>query len=218
MIFQIDVKVSESRPGMHLAYCDRIYKCDRDFPDNGKINVLVQGNSWARDWANVLWESSISNRINLSYSFPRTNVAKKNFLRRIKTADVIFIQSTHTPSELIGKNVYHIGYKYFGPSNGFAYSRRFFNGYYDLSVKPPEEIIKKNEEDKEKCGDRIIDIIGALQNDDGRVPVFSDENKMISHDCYHLTQGGARYIAKKMQRNIETTVLGEKGVQNENTK
>lgn len=206
---ELDVKVSESRPGMHLAYCDRIYRCDCDFPKNGKINVLVMGNSWARDWANVLWESSVSNRINLSYSFSVEKTGRENLLRRIRAADVVFVRGSFTPPELAGKNVYHIGYKYFGPSNGFAYSRRFFDGYYNLSVALPRDVGEINESDKKKCGDRLVNLIGSLKNEDGRIPVFSDEKKMISHDCYHLTQGGAKYIAKRMQKQIEAMCLGE---------
>ena len=203
---ELDIYVKDVMPGMHLAYCDRIYDCDRDFPDNDKINVLVMGNSWARDWANVLWESSVSNRINLSYSFSQEKTGGEKLLRRIKAADVVFVRGAYTPPEVADKNVYHIGYKYFGPSNGFAYSRRFFDGYYNLSVELPQNVIDMNESDKKECGDSLIDLIGILQNEDGRIPVFSDERKMISHDCYHLTQGGARYIAKRMQERIEEVI------------
>lgn len=209
---ELDVYVKDVKPGMHLAYCDRIYDCDEDFPENGKINVLVIGNSWARDWANVLWESSVSNRINLSYSFSQAKTGRENLLRRIAAADIVFVRGPYTPPEVANKNVYHIGYKYFGPSNGFAYSRRFFKGYYDLSVKLPKDVIEINESDKKDCDDRLIDLIGALQNDDGRIPVFSDEKKVISHDCYHLTQGGAKYIAKKMQKQIEAMIPESKEV------
>lgn len=200
---ELDVYTKDVKRGMHLAYCDRIYDCDIDFPDNGKVNVLVMGNSWARDWANVLWESSVSNKINLSYSFSQAKTGRENLLRRIAATDVVFVRGPYTPPEVANKNVYHIGYKYFGPSNGFAYSRRFFKGYYDISVELPQDVIEMNESDKKECGDRLIDLIGALQNDDGRIPVFSDEKKMISHDCYHLTQGGAKYIAKRLQMRIE---------------
>lgn len=209
---ELDIYANDVKPGMHLAYCDRIYDCDEDFPENGKINVLVLGGSWSRDWANVLWESSVSNRINLSYSYSssRAKSGRENLLRRIKIADVVFVRGAFTPAEVADKLVYNIGFKYFGPSNGFAYSRRFFDGYYGLSVELPEEIIKENEQDKEKCGERFIDLIGALQNEDGRIPVFSDEKKMISHDCYHLTQGGAKYIAKRMQKRIEEMIPAKK--------
>ena len=207
---ELDVYAKDVKPGMHLAYCDRIYNCDRDFPDNSKVNVLVMGNSWARDWANVLWESSVSNRINLSYSFSQEKTGRDNLLRRIRAADVVFVRGPFTPPEVANKKVYHIGYKYFGPSNGFAYSRRFFSDYYNLSIDLPQDVIETNESDKKECGDSLIDLIGALQNEDGRIPVFSDEKKMISHDCYHLTQGGAKYIARRMQKRIEEIIPLEK--------
>ena len=111
----------------------------------------------------------------------------------------------------LDKKVYHIGYKYFGPSNGFAYSRRFFSDYYNLSIDLQQYVIETNESDKKECGATLIDLIGALQNEDGRIPVFSDEKKMISHDCYHLTQGGARYIAKRMQKRIEEMIPAKNG-------
>ena len=164
------------------------------------------GNSWARDWANVLWESSVSNRINLSYSFSEAKTGRDNLLRRIKAADIVFVRGPFTPPVVASKKVYHIGYKYFGPSNGFGYSRRFFEGYHKLSVALPQDVIEMNESDKKECGETLIDLIGALQNEARRIPVFSDEKKMISHDCYHLTQGGARYIAKRMQKRIEEMI------------
>ena len=34
---------------------------------------------------------------------------------------------------------------------------------------------------------------------DGSIRVFSDENKFISQDCIHLTQGGARYYAQVIE-------------------
>ena len=203
---ELDVYAKDMKPGMHLAYCDRIYDCEKDFPDNGKINVLVMGNSWARDWANVLWESSVSNRINLSYSFSEAKTGRDNLLRRIKAADIVFVRGPFTPPVVASKKVYHIGYKYFGPSNGFGYSRRFFEGYHKLSVALPQDVIEMNESDKKECGETLIDLIGALQNEARRIPVFSDEKKMIGHDCYHLTQGGARYIAKRMQKRIEEMI------------
>ena len=67
-----------------------------------------------------------------------------------------------------------------------------------------------NESDKKECGETLIDLIGALQNEEGRIPVFSNEKKMISHDCYHLTQGGARYIAMRMQKRIEEMISSVK--------
>lgn len=216
---ELDVAANNIHKGMHLDYCDRVYGYDRDFgKDDGKVRVLVLGNSWARDWANVLLESSVSNRIDLSYRFGDDETV----VRRMREADVVFVILRPVPRmvrkglEEMGENappVYHVGYKYFGPSNGFVYSRRFFKGYFDTTVELPKDVIKENEEDKLLLGEMHIDLIAALMDGSGRMPVFSDERKMISHDCYHLTEGGARYLAKRMENRIEKIVLSR---ENEN--
>ena len=43
-----------------------------------------------------------------------------------------------------------------------------------------------------------IDIIGANSTEDGRMYLFTDEEKLISQDCYHLTQAGAKWFAKRL--------------------
>ena len=46
---------------MHAEYVDRIYEYDVDFPEeNGKINVMLIGNSFARDFGNILLESEMA--------------------------------------------------------------------------------------------------------------------------------------------------------------
>lgn len=39
-------------------------------------------------------------------------------------------------------------------------------------------------------------MIGAVQNEDGSVRVFTDDHYFISQDCRHLTQYGAQYYAR----------------------
>ena len=58
--------------------------------DNEKPNVLVIGNSFARDMANILLESSIHDSINLSYIYKLNN----KYSERISKADKIFIRGT----------------------------------------------------------------------------------------------------------------------------
>lgn len=40
----------------------------------------------------------------------------------------------------------------------------------------------------------------------GRMLAFSDERKMISHDCYHLTRGGARFLAKRLDSVLKEII------------
>ena len=41
----------------------------------------------------------------------------------------------------------------------------------------------------------------AIRNEDGSIPVFTDNNKVISFDCRHLTQDGCKYYAKILELN-----------------
>ena len=54
---ELNIIKGESHRGMFAEYSDRIYSYDKDFVGHDKINVFVVGNSFARDWANVLLES-----------------------------------------------------------------------------------------------------------------------------------------------------------------
>lgn len=39
-------------------------------------------------------------------------------------------------------------------------------------------------------------MIDLVQNSDGSIPIFTDDNMFISQDCRHLTEAGAKYYAK----------------------
>ena len=84
---ELYVQMNNVHRNMHAEYVDRIFTYDKDFPtaDNGKINVLVIGNSFARDWGNILLESEMSDKINLSYIYNND----EKYTERIKQADYI---------------------------------------------------------------------------------------------------------------------------------
>lgn len=200
---ELDIVANNAKRGMHLQYCDRIFQYRGAFPSNGKKNILVYGNSWARDWANVLLESSIADDINIVYSFDGRDLSNAELVALADKADVVFILGTYLPRVFVNnERFYFIGYKWFGPSNGYVWNRRFSHDYYETRISVPTFVLDIIEREKLATGDRYIDIMGALMDEAGNIPVFSPDRKMISHDCYHLTRGGARFIAKKMDNRI----------------
>ena len=42
----------------------------------------------------------------------------------------------------------------------------------------------------------FVNLLGLIADQDGRVPVFTPERKIISQDREHLTQAGAKYVGK----------------------
>lgn len=206
---ELDVDVGKAERGIHSAYNSRVYKCAGQFENDGRRKVLVVGNSFARDWSNVLFESTWSNKIDLIYRCQK-NEHMKDIEKVYDEADVVFLAGYYPElfpeplqrfiagdvKEGQGKT-YVVGDKWFGYSNGAFYSRRFFKDYFKQTVEPPQELLERNRLISGRLGKFYIDMIEVLL-EDGRLPVFSDEHKLISQDCVHLTRGGARFYAKKL--------------------
>ena len=208
---ELDVSMDSVHRNMHGEYVDRIYAYDRDFPaDNGRLNVLVVGNSFARDWANILLESAMADRINLSYFFQdKVLLFDKQHLERVRQADYIFIHNwKHAVPDNVwaslkpGAEIWGIGTKSFGESNGIFYKNRHRPDYFQQTVRIKPYFIRLNNEMKAEWHDKYIDLLTpSLVGNDGEVAIFSPDKKFISQDTRHLTKGGAQFYAHKLDFN-----------------
>lgn len=195
---EIDAYVHNAKRGMHIAYCDRIYSYNQDFPKNDKPNVLVIGNSFSRDMSNVILESKIKDSINLSY----INELKPSYSERIAKADKIFIfgSKKKIPEYLWsnlkeGVEVWGISTKSFGVSNGAIYWNHNKSWYFDQTVPVNETVLEINRKWKQEWGEFFVDMMQLAMFSEDQVRVFSPEHKFISPDCEHLVRGGAQYYA-----------------------
>lgn len=191
--------------GIHSEYCDRPYDWDVDFKNNETVNILVIGNSFGRDWANILSESSIAEEIEISYIFPYSDEYIFERKNRIDEADFVFCTISETNDSEItdflrkiipSEKLYVVGTKNFGSSNGIIYSNRKKENYFEQTVKINPAYITCNEDAKKKYGEHYIDMITPVQMDNGTIQVFTDDNHYISQDCRHLTEKGAIYYSK----------------------
>lgn len=188
--------------GMHAEYVDVPYSWDKDFTDDGRVKIVVIGDSFGRDWANILNESEISDDIEISYIYIRDSY--EDYAERLSSADIVFRAfSTSTteiedclPENVPKEKLYIVGYKNFGTSNGIIYSHRNSDNYFEQTITLDDEVLRNNQVLKEKYGSHYIDMIEAVQEEDGSVRVFTDNHYFISQDCRHLTQYGARYYAE----------------------
>ncbi len=186
----------------HASYCDRVYQYNTDFISN-KLHVLVVGDSFGRDWANILLESDISDNIEISYIYSSCDSINEN-IDRFAKADYVFYSTRFLNLELLEmmdetvpiEKLYVVSSKSFGENNGHIYVQRNRDDYFNLTVKMDEEITKENEVLKERYQDHYVDLVAPVLADNGEIRVFSDNNKMISQDCRHLTQYGAQYYAR----------------------
>ncbi len=192
--------------GMHKAYNDKIYKLDKPFESN-KRHWLVIGNSFGRDFANVILESPVADSVEVSYIFI-DNYKKSNYAERFASADRIFLSSLGTSEESVNElelvcktngfntgNLVIVGTKNFGTSNGRFYRKRNAPDYFKQRTDMEEGYEERNDRMKSIYGDRYLDLIGLVIDENHTMPVFTPDHKFVSQDCRHFSMGGAKWFA-----------------------
>ena len=106
--------------------------------------------------------------------------------------------SDSIPDGIPSEKLYIVGYKNFGSSNGIIYNHRGSKYYFDQTITLNHQVLTENQMLRDQYGDHFIDMIGSVQQADGSVRVFTDDQHFISQDCRHLTQYGAQYYARIM--------------------
>lgn len=187
----------------HIDYNKRIHQLDQPFKNNGKKKVLVIGNSFARDWCNVLLESNKSKDIDLSY-IEQKDKNYPSFDKRIYEADVIFfscagkndVRSLALKLKIDSNKIWNVGPKNFGVNNGLIYANRGKENYFTQTAPIDTAVLAQNDRLIKEWDKKYIDIIAVVKTNGNRVPVFTKENKFFSQDCIHLTQAGAIQLSK----------------------
>lgn len=197
---ELEISTDNVQRSMHSAYNHKNYKLDKPFTDNSqKKKVLVIGDSFARDWLNVLIESQYSEGIELSYIFKYSS--HDSLLSRAAQADYIFLAKRLTKEKVIKKlnafkaKLWVVGSKNFGINNGLYYN--YSEEYYcDQRVQMEKGYAENNDRLKESFNNRYLDVIGlVLDKKSNTVPVFTPNCKFISQDCRHFTKAGAKHFA-----------------------
>lgn len=194
----------------HKAYNDKIYKMDKPFETNKK-HWLVIGNSFGRDFANVILESNVADSVELSYIY-MDDYDKPEKVDRYANADMIFLSSLGTTKATVSQvesicmavgfpkdKLIIVGTKNFGECNGQFYVKRGSSDYFELRTKMEKPYYSINKELKDTYGNRYLDLIGLVENEDGTMPVFTPDHKFISQDCRHFSMGGAKWFARLIE-------------------
>lgn len=204
-----------STNNINIQYNEDIRKLDMPFStDAGKTNhrftpvkVLVLGNSFSRDVANVLLESSFSDSLEIRYS-DLNQKSDEELRTRIAAADFIFFGGDYPTEKMIRfykmdmTKVWIVGTKNFGVSNGIHYNRKIADyTTYRTPIKPG--ILEDNELLKKEWGNRLIDLIDLIGASQGMTLVFTPEGKFISQDTVHFTKYGAAYFARLLQPRLQ---------------
>lgn len=209
---ELGVSLINPERGKWPKYNNRIMKLDKPF-ETDKLHWFVIGNSFGRDFGNIILESNISDSVEISYCGIK-EFAQNKYENRFEKSDKIFVASKGLTEDDVRKiellalafghsldDVIVVGEKFFGETMTEVYVRRFLSDYYSSSVTLKEGMLNKNEAFRNKYGSRFIDLLEMNRCEENRVKVFTDEHEFISSDCIHLTQMGAKYFAKKIEWN-----------------
>ena len=201
---ELGIQKGNAHRNMHAEYCDRPYSWDSDFLSDEKTHILVMGNSFARDWANILYEYDGTGTLEISY-FYYSDEALMERTSRIDAADYVFCAigpeyNMEIPTMIFNlvpdEKLYIIGNKSFGVSNGVVYARRWLNNYYSQIALVDQELIEENNRYLAEFKDHFVDMLGPMMVSDSAVRVFTDDNMYISQDTKHLTKAGAQYYSR----------------------
>lgn len=204
---ELYISKNDIHRGMHAEYVDRGYQYDKPFSTDKK-HWYVIGNSFGRDFVNVILESNIADQVEVSYS---TVGDSKNNSNRFRDADRVFLSTLGLEKELVTDieirclanglspdKLVIVGEKNFGVSNGQVYAKRnkpeYFNQYID--VEDPGRFIVQNRHFADIYGKRFLDLMSMVTNEKKQVRVFSPDHHFISADCSHFSKGGALYFAQ----------------------
>ena len=197
---ELDIYEGSSDPTAFERYTDRIYQYDCEFsPDVSKKKILVIGNSFARDFANILLESPMCDSIQLSYHYAFVDCP----MSRIRQCDrIYFFGWKHdVPSEVWqnlkdGSDIWGIGTKNHGSNNGIFYKNRHRPDYFAQRTTIREEFHTVNRMLKAEWQDKYVDLLSLTLQSDSTVAIFTPDHHFITYDGLHLTPEGTQYYVQ----------------------
>lgn len=185
------------------------------FAENGRPNVLVIGNSFGRDVVNVLLESGALAGKNVQYiqeegSCPRPSMSEDATREAVHQADILVVALSGDASRCIRHAfaelervspapVVYFGNKYFG-QNINPYGRVPLARRPGTLADGSAEVAAQNDVTAAVLPpDRFVDLMRALGPDGRHVRFFNADGNPITRDRLHLTQYGARFVARRLR-------------------
>jgi len=189
---------------------------DSLFNDPQKRNVLIWGSSFARDFINSGLENSYFSSSEISYSDYEASSCLQSAadipdpLRSlISVADYLILSSSYIDidcwkadfdifKKLGARKIVVIGTKNFG-WNMNAVMLLNQHERYGYRAQVLRDVVMENERlARALPSEYFVNLLVLISDGDGRVPVFTEDNKFISQDREHLTKDGAKFIGKKL--------------------
>jgi len=201
------------------AYVDRAFRLRTErFADDGRTKVLVLGNSYARDFLNMVAENGYMPGCELSYE-PVNQIGEFSCIRdmerftpslreRLLGCDVLVMVMPIFDADCLAEDIpwlraqgvpkiVVLGTKNFGwnPNAVLGMSDADARAYR-ARVLP--DVAESNRRARERVPPEcFVDVLALVADADGRVPVLAPDGSIISEDGGHLTRAGAKFVGQR---------------------
>jgi len=200
------------QPGMYIGYNERVFRyAANSFVRAEARKVLVQGNSYARDFVNMNLEVFDTRGLEFVYrnDFPECFSEVKAEMRRLyEQAEVIVFASGDPKVRCIdediaqarrdGKAVFYLGSKHFGYNLNWlarkSGSERVLQGNPVMPVYEAEERALRQRVPLA----HYLPIYEHVLLPDGLMPVTDAKARLLTPDRGHLTRAGAVYLGQRV--------------------
>lgn len=200
--------------GMSIAYNERVRRLlPRDIPAGvgDRPVVLITGNSFARDFANVLLEAGLGEDLVLLYRDDLSLCAfawSDTDLALIEKLDMLIlarddyetrcIEDTLATVQAMDLPFFAIGIKHFG-TNINPLLRLSPTGRAAARLAVPEDVRARNETWKARMAPVYLDVLAILSDDGGgTIRAADDDGVFLTTDRIHLSKAGAAFVAERL--------------------
>lgn len=191
-----------------------------------KERLVVLGNSFARDFINMLLEYDLDRKYEIVYDDLGCAVSDQRLEQLLHNsryvvlandwalgADAVTVYESLSicvedlNNRIYDRKLFVLGAKNFGWNNNFV-KMLPTEKLTAAKTKPLSNIDRFNTK-AAKGIDGYVDILSLLKDSSGEVPVFSDEGKFITYDTNHLTKNGAKYLGAIVFEKTELAILNK---------
>ncbi|HSX92397.1 MAG TPA: acyltransferase [Hydrogenophaga sp.] len=199
---------------MYIQYNMRVHGLAKDsFTTAAPVRMLVMGNSYARDFANMVLESRPSVRLELVYSAVNNSCMKQSAndatRRLMQQATIVVLASGdidttcfHEDREWIegmGKQLFVVGTKHFGYNLNWIMQRAHEERRGLTNALTADTIAKEARLIATVPAHNFIPLMEPVLRA-GRIPITDENGHLLSADRVHLTRLGASYFGARALR------------------
>lgn len=201
--------------GATILYNERIHELlplDHERAPADIPRVTIIGNSFARDFANVLLEARFDTEAYLIY---RDDVSQcpqswsPDDLRLVTSSDFVVFASGRYRAECVAEIDRRFGTVPDAPEFFFVGPKNFGHNLNPLVrmspqerattfLQIPESTQLTNSEQARRLGDRYVNLMSVLSDDGQTIRVADDQGQLLTTDRIHLSEAGAVFVAQRL--------------------